>query len=108
MDPLEASIFKNASTLAPPLNRLHRRAARRLVAARLDLARRPAYAVFAPSLDSALVFVDLVTQAKEDNEPQFNRSAIAVGDLRAPPLAFAQLNASVRAPSLLVTQRARH
>jgi hypothetical protein len=102
----QASIFKNASTLAPaPIvstDALHDDWS---LPASTSLEALPT-AVFAPSLDSALVFLDLVTQAKEDNEPQFNRSAIAVGDLRAPPLKFAQLNASYALRPSLVTQRA--
>jgi hypothetical protein len=102
---VDASLFTNASTNAPAAlvdtDALHDAWA---LPASTSLDALPS-AVFAPTSDHALVFVDLATMAKEDTEPQFNRSAIVAGDLRKPPLAFAQLNASYTLRPSFVGQR---
>jgi hypothetical protein len=52
-----------------------------------------------------LLFLDLATQSKGDDEPQFNRSVIAVGQLQGPPFLIANLTSSFQLRPSVALQR---
>jgi hypothetical protein len=56
-------------------------------------------------VNRTLLFLDLATQSKGDDEPQFNRSVIAVGQLQGPPFSIANLTSSFQLRPSVALQR---